>query len=149
LIYWDNVENLIGSVGIEVLVSENSLQANCFVSFAGGLKPPAVSSLLDLEQLISTLFSESELHIAPLFIPHKVGLTIDNFIVVISMANFLYHPELPKIMSVGLSANNFRFVVVLRVVGLNSEGLIAFMADDLIDVASWELHHGFRSFYEL
>jgi hypothetical protein len=65
---------------------------------------------------------------------------------VFSMSYFFHHPELSEVMGVGSSAIDSRFFVFLVVVGGDSEGLVAVMAYDLIDVASGELHHGWKVF---
>jgi len=55
------------------------------------------------------------------------------------MSNFLDHEKLSGIVSIGRYSNYPGFVVFSRVVGLDSEGLVSFLADYLIDVSSREL----------
>jgi hypothetical protein len=139
VVYWHDVEELVGGVGVAVLVLEDALEADGFVALAGGLEPPAVSGLLELEELVGVLLAELEAHIAPFLIPDEVGLAVHDFKLIISMANFFDHPELSEIMLVRLSSNDLGSAVVFVVISLNSEGLVAFVADDLIDVSSGEL----------
>jgi hypothetical protein len=42
-------------------------------------------------------------------------------------------------MGVRLNSNDHGLVELLRVVGLDPKGAVAVMADDLVDVSSWEL----------
>ena len=47
-------------------------------------------------------------------------------------------------MLVGLGTHHSGFVIFLVVVGGNSEGLVALLADDLVDVASGESENSFH-----
>ena len=48
-------------------------------------------------------------------------------------------------MLVGLGAHDSGLIVFLVVVGGDSEGLVALLADDLVDVASGESENSFHS----
>ena len=104
-----------------------------------------VANSLNLIKLVSILTAESKLDFTPLLIPDKIGLAVDDFEVIITGSNFLDHPELTKIMLVRLSSNNSGLIIFLVVVGGNSKSLIALLADDLIDVSSWELQYSLHS----
>ena len=142
----DDVEKLADGVGVEIFIPEDAFKADGFVAFGGSFEEEVVASFLNFEELVSTLFSESQFNFVPFLIPDIVGLTIDNFKLVFTWANFLDHPELTEVVLVGLGAYNSGFIVFLVIVGGNSEGLVTLLADNLVDVTSGECKNSFHFF---
>ena len=134
----NNVEKLIGGIGIKLFVSEDTFKTYSFITFWWSLEEEAVTCFFHFEELISTLFAKPQFNLIPFLIPNIVRLTVDNFILIFSWANFLDHPKLSEVMLIGLSANNSCFIVFSVVVGGYSECLIAIIADNLIDISSGE-----------
>ena len=89
---WNDVEKLTEGVGVEIFISEDTFKADSFISFWWSFKEEMISSFFDFEQLISTLLSESEFDFVPFFIPDKIGLAVDDFIVIVWGSNFFDHP---------------------------------------------------------
>ena len=84
------------------------------------------------------MFSEPESDFSSFFVPDEVGLAVDDFILIFSMSDFFDHEELSGVMGVGGYSYDSGVFVLVGVVGLYSEGLVAVLADDLVDVSSGE-----------
>ena len=56
---WNNVEKLIGGIGVKLFVSENTFKTHSFIAFSWSLKEETVACFLNFEELISTLFAKS------------------------------------------------------------------------------------------
>lgn len=150
---WDDVEELVEDVGVELLVPEDAFQGDGLASLGGSLEPEGVVLvLLHLEQLVATLLTGPEVDLIALLVPNQVGLAVHDFVLVLARSHLLDHPELSDVVGVGGGADDSGLVVALVVGGLDLEGLVLVMADQLVDVSSGEhegLHRIFRKFINI
>lgn len=140
VIDWHDIEELTEDVRVELFISEDTLKSNCLTSLGIGLKPEGVILvLLNLEELIAALFPVPKADLTALFVPDEVGAAAHDFKLIITVSYLLNHPKLAEVVGIGSNADDSGFIIALGIVCLDPEGLVSIMADELVDVSSWEL----------
>lgn len=142
----------MGGVRVELLVLEDSLQGNGFGALGGGLKPErVVLGPLHFVELVAILLARFQADLLALFVPDEVGLAVDDFKLVFSLSDFLDDPELSEVIVVRGCADDGGLIVIVGVVGLDLQGLVSILADDLVEVSFGEhsLHRIFPTFINI
>lgn len=126
------------AVGVERFVPQYAFQGDSFGSFGVSFEPEGISDFFYLEQLVAGLFAELQSDFIAFLVPDIVGLAVDDLEFILIDSNLFDHPELSEIVLVGLGADDARGLVLLGVVGVDPQGLVAILTDDLVDVPAGE-----------